>query len=119
MADYSIYLEGEMLQKVRRSIRSVGFCPAASIDPDTNRRRLRPGRVFCCNLDQVNFQILETYMKLIIPSNHSAASCSPSGPHGSRGSRILASTIEELRDFADFLRSAALAVEMPCLTGTR
>jgi hypothetical protein len=44
------YLEGKMLQEVSCAVGSVRFRARPSINPNTDRRRLRPRRVLSSNL---------------------------------------------------------------------
>lgn len=45
-----LYLEGKVLEEMCGAIGLVCFCSASSINPDADRRRLRPRRVFGSDL---------------------------------------------------------------------
>lgn len=46
----TLYLESKVLEEMCGAIGLVCFCSASSINPDTDRRRLRPRRVFGSDL---------------------------------------------------------------------
>lgn len=56
LAQLAIYLESKVLEEVCGSIRLVGLCPAAGIDPHANGRGLCPWGVFGGNLDALTPQ---------------------------------------------------------------
>jgi hypothetical protein len=77
------YLEGKMFQEVSCAICLIRLGPRSSINPNADRRRLRPGGMFCSNLRYISIISEQLIWFWALRSSHWIVLLIPSSRHSS------------------------------------